>query len=157
MAEPGVLERAEERLRVALEGLETVINRRIEEMNSVGGLRDEVHALAEDRAHMAADLDTAVARATVLEEANRQAIRRIDGAHGYRAHRAFAQGGLRSMPEITVTIAGRPYRMACGEGEEQHLAELAADFDRRITALKQHFGEVGDNRLLIMAALTVAR
>lgn len=80
MAEPGVLERAEERLRVALEGLETVINRRIEEMNSVGGLRDEVHALAEDRAHMAADLDTAVARATVLEEANRQAIRRIDGA-----------------------------------------------------------------------------
>lgn len=60
------------------------------------------------------------------------------------------------MPEITVTIAGRPYRMACGEGEEQHLAELAADFDRRITALKQHFGEVGDNRLLIMAALTVA-
>ena len=33
---------------------------------------------------------------------------------------------------------------------------LAADFDRRITALKQHFGEVGDNRLLIMAALTVA-
>lgn len=48
------------------------------------------------------------------------------------------------MPEITVTIAGRPYRMACGEGEEQHLAELAADFDRRITALKQHFGEVGD-------------
>ncbi|MCB1480976.1 MAG: cell division protein ZapA [Rhodobiaceae bacterium] len=60
------------------------------------------------------------------------------------------------MPEITVTIAGRPYRMACGEGEEQHLTTLAADFDRRITALKQHFGEVGDSRLLIMAALTVA-
>ena len=60
------------------------------------------------------------------------------------------------MPEITVTIAGKPYRMACGEGEEQHLMALAADFDRRITALKQHFGEVGDNRLLIMAALTVA-
>ena len=60
------------------------------------------------------------------------------------------------MPEITVTIAGRPYRMACGEGEEEHLMGLAADFDRRITALKQHFGEVGDNRLLIMAALTVA-
>ncbi|MFN0264625.1 cell division protein ZapA [Tepidamorphus sp. 3E244] len=60
------------------------------------------------------------------------------------------------MPEITVHIAGKPYRMACGEGEEEHLMSLAADFDRRISALRQHFGEVGDNRLLIMAALTVA-
>ncbi|MCB1473170.1 MAG: cell division protein ZapA [Rhodobiaceae bacterium] len=59
------------------------------------------------------------------------------------------------MPEITVNIAGRPYRMACGEGEEDHLNALASDFDRRISALRQHFGEVGDSRLLIMAALTV--
>ena len=59
------------------------------------------------------------------------------------------------MAEVTVTIAGRPYRMACGEGEEQHIIGLAADLDRRLAALKAHFGEVGDTRLLIMAALTV--
>ncbi len=59
------------------------------------------------------------------------------------------------MAEVTVTIAGRPYRMACGEGEEQHIVTLAADLDRRLAALKAHFGEVGDTRLLIMAALTV--
>ena len=59
------------------------------------------------------------------------------------------------MAEVTVTIAGRPYRMACGEGEEQHIVGLAADLDRRLAALRAHFGEVGDTRLLIMAALTV--
>ena len=59
------------------------------------------------------------------------------------------------MAEVTVTIAGHPYRMACGEGEEQHIVGLAADLDRRLAALRAHFGEVGDTRLLIMAALTV--
>ncbi|MCB1478969.1 MAG: DUF4164 family protein [Rhodobiaceae bacterium] len=80
MSEPGVLERAEQRLRAALDALESAVNRRMNEIDSVGGLKEEVHALAEDRAQMAADLDRAAARANVLEEANRQAIGRIDGA-----------------------------------------------------------------------------
>ena len=32
------------------------------------------------------------------------------------------------MPQVTVTIAGKTYRMACGEGEERHLEGLAASF-----------------------------
>ncbi|MEZ5876838.1 MAG: DUF4164 family protein [Tepidamorphaceae bacterium] len=60
--------------------VESAVNRRMNEIDSVGGLKEEVHALAEDRAQMAADLDRAAARANVLEEANRQAIGRIDGA-----------------------------------------------------------------------------
>ncbi|MFN0264626.1 DUF4164 domain-containing protein [Tepidamorphus sp. 3E244] len=80
MSEPGALESAEERLRAALEMLEATVNRKLEDMNSVGGLKAEVHALADDRAHMAADLDRSVARANILEEANREAIGRIDGA-----------------------------------------------------------------------------
>ena len=36
------------------------------------------------------------------------------------------------MPQVTVTIAGKAYRMACAEGEEAHLAGLAALYDDKI-------------------------
>ncbi len=60
------------------------------------------------------------------------------------------------MPQVTVTIAGRVYRMACGENEDTHLEGLAADLDQRITDLRKGFGEIGDMRLHVMAALSVA-
>jgi cell division protein ZapA len=60
------------------------------------------------------------------------------------------------MPQIQVTIAGRSYRMACGEGEEKHLEGLAADYDAKITELRGSFGEIGDMRLHVLAALTFA-
>jgi cell division protein ZapA len=60
------------------------------------------------------------------------------------------------MPQINVTINGRQFRMSCEEGEEAHLAELAADLDTRIARLRARFGEIGDTRLTVMAALTVA-
>jgi cell division protein ZapA len=60
------------------------------------------------------------------------------------------------MPQVQVTISGRSYRMACGEGEEAHLEGLAADYDAKITELRGSFGENGDMRLHVMAALTLA-
>ncbi|HEX8665947.1 MAG TPA: cell division protein ZapA [Beijerinckiaceae bacterium] len=60
------------------------------------------------------------------------------------------------MPQIQVMIAGRSYRMACGEGEEAHLEGLAAAYDAKISELKGAFGEIGDMRLHVMAALTYA-
>jgi cell division protein ZapA len=60
------------------------------------------------------------------------------------------------MPQVTVTIAGRTYRMACGEGEEGHLERLAAHYDGKIQELRGSFGEIGDMRLHVMAALTLA-
>ena len=60
------------------------------------------------------------------------------------------------MPHVNVTINNRQYRMACDEGQEQHLAQLAVDFDRRITQLRANFGEIGDMRLTVMAALIIA-
>ena len=58
------------------------------------------------------------------------------------------------MPMIQVTIAGRSYRMACGEGEEAHLEGVAAAFEAKIAELRGSFGEIGDMRLHVMAALT---
>ena len=60
------------------------------------------------------------------------------------------------MAQVNVKIAGRVYRMACADGEEQHLAGLASRLDGKITELRGAFGEIGDTRITVMAALTIA-
>jgi len=60
------------------------------------------------------------------------------------------------MSQVSVTINGRKFRMACEDGQENRLTQLAADFDQRIEQLRANFGEIGDTRLTVMAALTVA-
>lgn len=60
------------------------------------------------------------------------------------------------MATVGVTIAGRTYRMACGEGEEGHLQELAKHVDTTLAELRKGFGEIGDTRLVIMTAITMA-
>ncbi len=60
------------------------------------------------------------------------------------------------MAQVTVSINGKQFRMACEDGQESHLMRLAQDFDRRIGDLRGKFGEIGDTRLTVMAALTIA-
>jgi cell division protein ZapA len=60
------------------------------------------------------------------------------------------------MAQVTVTIAGQTYRMACAEGEEPHLEGLAASYDARIEEMRASFGEIGDLRLHVMAAISQA-
>jgi len=60
------------------------------------------------------------------------------------------------MSQVSVTINGRQFRMACEDGQEDHLMELARELDVRIENLRAKFGEIGDTRLTVMAALTVA-
>jgi cell division protein ZapA len=59
------------------------------------------------------------------------------------------------MAQINVTINGRQFRMACEDGQEEHLLKLSRDFNQRVDAIRAQFGEVGDMRLTIMAALTM--
>ena len=60
------------------------------------------------------------------------------------------------MAQVNVTINGHQYRMACLDGQEDHLLGLARGFSERIEGMRAQFGEVGDMRLTIMAAVTVA-
>jgi cell division protein ZapA len=60
------------------------------------------------------------------------------------------------MAQVNVTINGRQFRMACEDGQEGHLMELARELDSRISGLRAKFGEIGDTRLTVMAAITVA-
>jgi len=59
------------------------------------------------------------------------------------------------MSHINVTINGRQYRMACEEGQEARLLKLSESLETRIESLRGKFGEIGDARLTVMAALTV--
>ncbi len=60
------------------------------------------------------------------------------------------------MAQVNVTISGKHYRMACDDGEEEHLAALAERLDEMIEQLRERFGEIGDQRLTVMAAITFA-
>ncbi|HEY5226095.1 MAG TPA: cell division protein ZapA [Methylovirgula sp.] len=60
------------------------------------------------------------------------------------------------MTQVSVMIDGHAYRMACAKGEEVHLQTLARQIDERIETLRRNFGEIGDQRLIIMAAITFA-
>lgn len=60
------------------------------------------------------------------------------------------------MAQVNATIAGRQFRLACEDGQEEHLQALAKDIDTRIIDLRRKFGEIGDTRLTVMAALMVA-
>ena len=59
------------------------------------------------------------------------------------------------MAQVTVTIDGKTYRMACDEGQEEHLIDLAQRFDRYVGHLKDSFGEIGDQRLTVMSGIMV--
>jgi cell division protein ZapA len=60
------------------------------------------------------------------------------------------------MAQVNVTISGKTYRMACEDGQEDHLAGMAEQLNASIAQLRERFGEIGDQRLTVMAAITLA-
>ncbi len=60
------------------------------------------------------------------------------------------------MAQVNVTISGKTYRMACEDGQEEHLAGMADQLNQSIEHLRERFGEIGDQRLTVMAAITLA-
>jgi len=60
------------------------------------------------------------------------------------------------MATAVVVIAGRTYRMSCEDGEERRIEELARFVESKIESMRQSFGEIGDQRILVMAALAIA-
>jgi len=59
------------------------------------------------------------------------------------------------VPEVNVEINGRKYRMACEDGQQQHLIGLAERFNTQVESLKGIVGEIGDGRLTVMAGIAV--
>src|SRR5688572_22922899 len=59
------------------------------------------------------------------------------------------------MGQVSVTLNGRTYRLECGSGEEAQLIELSEYLAAHVETMKHKFGQVGDDRLILMAALMV--
>ncbi len=59
------------------------------------------------------------------------------------------------MAEVNIEINGRKYRMACEDGQESQLVQLGERFNKFVDNFKEEFGEIGDNRLIIMAGIAV--
>ena len=111
-----------------------------------------VHA---DRSRLAQELDQAEFRANRLEEVNREVSRRLVTAMETIRSGSRPLRGLDDMAQVTVTIDGKAYRMACEEGQEDHLTDLAIRFDRYVGHLKGQFGEIGDLRITVMAGIMI--
>lgn len=60
------------------------------------------------------------------------------------------------MGQISVTLNGRTYRLACGDGDEERAKELAEHVRSKVDTLVSRHGQVGDARLLLMAAMMTA-
>ena len=61
------------------------------------------------------------------------------------------------MAQITVTINGRAYPVACNEGEEAaHRASSARYIDAKVAGFARELGQIGEARLLVLAALVLA-
>ena len=60
------------------------------------------------------------------------------------------------MAQVTVQINGRGYQVACGDGEQERIAGLAGYVDEKVQELVGAIGNVGDQRLLVMASLLLA-
>ena len=60
------------------------------------------------------------------------------------------------MAQVDVSVNGQSYRIACEDGQEDRLVDLAAMVDEKVLGLVNQIGQVGSNRLLVMAALIIA-
>lgn len=60
------------------------------------------------------------------------------------------------MSQVEITINGRQYRVACEDGQETHLTNLANYFDNKMSSLVKEVGQIGDTSLMVMAGLLIA-
>ena len=59
------------------------------------------------------------------------------------------------MPLVNVMVNNRTYTIACDEGEQEHLKELAGHVDAKVRELAGSVGQVGDQKLMLMAAVLI--
>ena len=59
------------------------------------------------------------------------------------------------MAQVDVAINGRNYRVACDDGQEDHLRQLAEYVDRRVMELVESVGQIGEARLVVMVSLLI--
>ncbi len=59
------------------------------------------------------------------------------------------------MSNVSLTIGGRNFTVACAQGEEKHIRGLGASIDSKLTAMGGMSGQ-SETRMLLFAALLLA-
>jgi cell division protein ZapA len=60
------------------------------------------------------------------------------------------------MPTVTIALNGRNYDIACDEGEEPRVHELAGEIRRRMEGLTRNAGPMGEGMVFAMTTLLLA-
>jgi cell division protein ZapA len=60
------------------------------------------------------------------------------------------------MGQVVVTVNGRAFPLSCADGEEGRTRRLAQYVDGKITEFVKAYGQLGEARLLLLAALLIA-
>jgi cell division protein ZapA len=60
------------------------------------------------------------------------------------------------MPNLTITVGGRDFEVACQEGEEDFLRSAARMLDTEAAVLVDQIGRMPEGRMLLMAGLMLA-
>jgi cell division protein ZapA len=60
------------------------------------------------------------------------------------------------MGQVAVTVNGRPFKLACDDGQEPRIRRLAQHVDQRIAEFIKTVGQAGEARLLLLAAIAIA-
>ncbi len=60
------------------------------------------------------------------------------------------------MPQVTVEVGGRAYRLSCGDGEQEHVIALARRIDKFASQVQGSKSPTNEGRNMLMAALMVA-
>jgi len=59
------------------------------------------------------------------------------------------------MANVSITINGRSYSIACGDGQENRVRELAAELDAQVRLMAGEVGQIGDSLLLVLSGLSL--
>tara|TARA_B100001559_G_scaffold30823_1_gene23590 strand:- start:55 stop:333 length:279 start_codon:yes stop_codon:yes gene_type:complete len=59
------------------------------------------------------------------------------------------------MPEVDIIINNREHKIACSEGEENRVKELAALLNEEVSKIANSIGQIGDVKLMVLAAITI--
>jgi cell division protein ZapA len=60
------------------------------------------------------------------------------------------------MAQVAVTINGKSYPVTCDDGQEERIRRLAQYIDGKVAGFVKSLGQVGEARLLLLAALVLA-
>ena len=60
------------------------------------------------------------------------------------------------MGQVVVKVSGRDFALSCPDGQEPRLRRLAQYVDAKTAEFAKNLGQVGEARLILLAALVIA-